>query len=191
MSSPEGLALDGNRLYVTDSGNHIVVAVELASGDASIVAGASGMPGRVDAAGAKARFYGPTGIAADGAGRLFVMDVVNNAVRAVTVATGAVTTLAGGTLGADDGTGAAAHFYFPTQATIDGAGELFVADSLNHTIRRIATASGAVTTVIGNPKRFGVAPGPLPAQLGVPTAMVLTNEGWLALASESALLVAR
>jgi sugar lactone lactonase YvrE len=191
LSSPEGLALDGPTLYVTDSGNHVVVAVTAASGDASLVAGTAGMAGRVDAIGTKARFYGPTGIAADGAGNLFIMDVVNNAVRKIVIATGAVTTLAGGTLGPDDGTGTAAHFYFPTQAVVDGVGELFIADSLNHTIRRLVTASAAVTTVIGNPRRFGVWPGPLPAQLGVPTALALTDDGALVLASESAILVAR
>ena len=60
------------------------------------------------------------------------------------VATGAVTTLAGtaGMSGSTDDTGAAARFNVPYGLAADGAGNLFVADSLNHTIRKVVVATG-------------------------------------------------
>ena len=75
----------------------------------------------------------------------------NNTIRKVVIATGAVTTLAGtaGVTGAADGTGAAARFNGPYGIASDGAGNLFVADTGNHTIRKIVIATGAVTTLAG------------------------------------------
>ena len=72
-------------------------------------------------------------------------------IRQIVVASGVVTTLAGtaGMSGAADGTGAAARFLFPHGITADGKGNLFVADTLNHTVRQIVLATGAVSTVAG------------------------------------------
>ncbi len=192
LSSPESLALVGKKLYVTDSGNHVVVAIELATTTATVLAGTSGTPGFADATGAKARFYSPSGLVSDGADHLYVADVLNNRVRAIQISTGAVTTLAGSNLGSDDGTGPAARFYYPTHLAIDGAGDLYVSDSLNYEVRHVALATGAVSTVIGTVTRSGVALGPLPGQLGIPTALVLIPpSGELALVSESSVLLAQ
>ena len=73
----------------------------------SLVSGGLGGAGNVDGTGPAARFYGPSTVAADGAGSLYVADANNSTIRKVVVATGAVTTLAGttGQTGATDGTG--------------------------------------------------------------------------------------
>ena len=99
----------------------------------------------------------PIGIATDGAGNLYVADTGNSTIRKIVIATRAVTTFAGvaGETGSVDGTGAAARFTGPNAIASDGAGNLYVGDG-NGTIRKIAIASAAVSTVIGSPGRMGV-----------------------------------
>ena len=103
-----------------------------------------------DATGSEARFYMPSGVAVDRAGNVFVADCNNNIIRKVTSA-GVVTTLAGKAWnpGSADGTGSDVRFYCPMGVAVDRAGNVFVADSFNHTIRKVSPA-GVVTTVAGN-----------------------------------------
>ncbi len=100
---------------------------------------------------AAARFNYLHGITADGA-NLYITDQSNGTIRKVVIATGMVTTLAGsaGVPGSADGTGTAAKFYLPEGITTDGK-NLYVADRNNNTIRKIVIATGAVTTLAGNP----------------------------------------
>ena len=123
-----------------------------------MVAGEIGGFGLADDTGAAARFYDPLGLAAEGAGNLYVADTQSHTIRKVMVSTGAVTTLAGTAdmSGSADGTGAAARFNNPYGMALDGADHLYVADTNNHTVRKVALSSGAVTTVAGTP---GVAGG--------------------------------
>jgi sugar lactone lactonase YvrE len=109
--------------------------------------------------GAAARFNAPDGVALDTAGNVYVADANNHTIRKVTAA-GVVTTLAGtaGLSGSTDGTGAAAHFSFPSGVAIDSAGSLYVADFGNHTIRKV-TADGVVTTLAGTAGLSGSADG--------------------------------
>jgi sugar lactone lactonase YvrE len=192
LNVPAGLALDGGRLYIADYGNDDVVALDPKAMVMTTVAGKQGVPGPTDGTGGQARFYGPQGIAADGQGNLYVADNVNDTIRKVEIATGKVTTLAGQpqTPGHDDGVGAAARFAYPLGVAVDGVGDLFVADSLNNSVRHIALATLAVTTVIGSNQASGVLLGPLPAQLSQPAAIALTPSGALALISENSLLLA-
>ncbi len=80
----------------------------------------------MDGTGAAARLNYHQGVAADGAGNLFIADTDNDTIRKLVVATGAVTTLAGaaGLAGSTDGTGAAARFDNPQGLALDGAGNL-------------------------------------------------------------------
>lgn len=147
------LAKDGaGRIFVTDFESGVIRQIDAATGAVRTLAGAPGFFGSSDGVGAAARFNHPAGIAADGAGNLFVADSENNTIRKIAVATGTVTTFAGlaGSEGSSDGIGQAARFFRPTGVACDGAGMLFVADAENHTIRRIAIATGAVTTVAGS-----------------------------------------
>lgn len=88
---------------------------------------------------------------------LFVADTGNHTIREVVVSTRAVTTLAGypGLPGSSDGTGSAARFNRPSSITADGAGNLFIADSGNRTIRKLVIETGAVTTVAGSAASAG------------------------------------
>ena len=196
FSSPVGVASDGaGNLFITESLNNTVRRMVMANGTVTTVAGAAGQLGSVDGTGGDARFDYPWGIASDGMGNLFVADSENQTIRKVVIATGAVTTLAGsaGISGSADGTGPSARFSYPSGIASDGAGSLFVADTGNSTVRKIVIATGAVTTVVGVPNRIGVLPGPLPANLGSPGAVVFAPPRTLFIAdtNENSILVAK
>jgi len=152
---PEALTVDrlGN-IYVADTWNHTIRKVT-PNGVVTTIAGSPGSFGNTDATGSSARFYEPGGITADGSGNLYVADTGNNTIREVTSA-GAVITIAGfaGTFGSADGNGTNASFYAPQGIAMDGVGNLYVADSLNNTVRKI-NLLGAVTTVAGTAGMFG------------------------------------
>ncbi|MCX6877979.1 MAG: cadherin-like domain-containing protein [Verrucomicrobia bacterium] len=118
-------------------------------------AGLPGGPGNADGTGSAARFNYPYGVAVDSAGNVYVADTYNHTIRKVTAA-GVVTTLAGsaGNPGSADGTGNAALFYYPTGVAVDSAGNVFVADMYNYTIRKV-TAAGVVTTLAGSAGAYG------------------------------------
>jgi sugar lactone lactonase YvrE len=137
---------DGN-LYIADSGNNTIRKLVLATGVVSTVAGNAGSQGSSDGLGRAAEFANPQGIATDGAGNLYVADTYNNTIRKIVLATGLVSTFAGGMMGFADGEGAAANFNTPEGLAADGAGDLYVADSWNSRIRKIVLATGLVSTL--------------------------------------------
>ncbi|HVU98396.1 MAG TPA: IPT/TIG domain-containing protein [Puia sp.] len=112
-------------------------------------AGASGVKGDANGSGGVARFHSPTGMCKDPAGNFIVADQENNSIRKVN-SFGEVTTLAGGGgQGYADGQGAAAKFYYPGGVACDNAGNVYVADTYNNRIRKIAP-NGVVTTLAGS-----------------------------------------
>jgi sugar lactone lactonase YvrE len=131
------------------------------------------------------------GVAFDGQGNLFVADTENHTIRKIVVTTGAVTTFAGsaGNSGSSDGTGTAARFNYPLDIASDKAGNLFVADTENHTIRKIVIATQVVTTVVGVPEQNGVVLGALPAGLASPAGLAFGPSGELLISDRLAQVI--
>jgi secreted PhoX family phosphatase len=149
FNAPFSIAVDtSGNVFVADGGDHTIRKVTSA-GVVTTLAGSAGSIGSTNGTGSAARFNSPEGIAVDTAGNVFVADTFNSTIRKVTSA-GVVTTLAGtaGSSGSTDGTGSAARFNFPLDITVDTAGNVFVVDTSNHTIRKI-TSAGVVTTLAG------------------------------------------
>ena len=156
FNGPSGLSMgpSGN-LYVADTGNHIVRTVTTPAGSVTTLAGSVPVTGNTDGTGAGARFSSPFALASDGQGSFYVADAGNHAIRRVT-STGVVSTFAGspGNAGSNDGAAATARFNYPTGVAVDGTGNLYVADSGNHTIRQV-TSNGMVSTLAGSPGLYG------------------------------------
>ncbi len=142
-----GVTTDGSgNVYVGDVSNQRIRRIDSA-GAVSTVAGA-GAAGMVDGPAEAARFNNPLGLAVSGEGDLLVCDGENHRVRRIDV-TGMVSTVAGtGGPGFTDGTGTAPRFRYPTGVAVDPAGNVIVADTLNHRIRRVDDA-GTVSTIAG------------------------------------------
>ncbi len=175
---PAGVAAgSGGTVYVADTDLHTLRTVS-ASAVVTTLAGNTGNIGSADGAGSAARFNNPLGIAVSGTGTIYVADIYSRTIRSVTAA-GVVTTLAGlaGHIGSVDGTGSAARFYDPLGVTVDVAGTVYVADSSNHTIRRVS-AAGVVTTLAGLAGSAGSADGLGPvARFSLPFGLAADGEG--------------
>ena len=160
FNQPQGLAVDlSGNVYVADSGNHTIRQIT-PGGVVTTLAGLAGNPGTNNAVGSSARFYEPEGIAVNAASSLlYVGDTWNHTIRQITLA-GVVTTFAGapGNAGTNDGIGSSAQFNQPRGIAVDGAGNVYVGDTGNQTVRKI-TAAGLVTTLAGSPTNYGAANG--------------------------------
>ncbi|MBI1938687.1 MAG: hypothetical protein HYS25_11265 [Ignavibacteriales bacterium] len=156
FNSPTGICSDdmGN-FYVADFMNHTIRKIDN-EGNVTTLAGSAGNPGFADGYANQAQFNYPRGIAVDNEGNLFVGDSWNHRIRKITP-DGNVTTYAGGgnQIGVDskgswvDGPDTTARFFTPCGAAVDNFGNVYVADALNHRIRKIDTF-GNVTTIAGN-----------------------------------------
>jgi len=159
FNGPNGVAVDSSgNVYVADFYNHTIRKITPAA-VVSTLAGLAGTYGSADGTGSAARFYYPAGVAVDGSGNVCVADYYNHTIRIITSA-GAVSTLAGlaGSSGSADGTGSAARFYTPNGVSVDGSGNVYVADYKNYTIRKI-TSAGVVSTLAGLALSSGSADG--------------------------------
>jgi sugar lactone lactonase YvrE len=156
--SPVGITADSaGNLYVADLNNGTVRKVA-PDGTTTTLAGLAGVIGNANGIGAAAQFNGPGGTAVDSAGNVYVADLANHSIRKITPA-GVVSLFAGsGFRGAGDGRGSKASFYYPADVAVDGAGNVYVADGGNDTIRKI-TPAGDVTTLAGSAGTEGLKDG--------------------------------
>jgi sugar lactone lactonase YvrE len=177
FASPAGVAVDGlGNVYVADSGNGAIRKISPA-GVVSTLAG-NGTQGFVDGTGSIAAFNYPTGLTISSSGNVYVADSGNNAIRMVTPS-GVVSTVAGGgpaNPGSVNGIGTAATFNTPTAVAIDTAGNLYVAETNQYAVRKIAP--GAVVTTLAGGGAAGYADGlGAGARFTQPTGLATDGDG--------------
>lgn len=158
FGGPYDMVKIGGDLYVTDVYGHAIRKVSIADGSVTTPYGQLNTFGGNDGIGNAAHFnfasapnvdqtgFG-AGLATDGTD-LYVADGGNYAIRKITIATGEVKTIVGGTKGNGDGTGTAAQFVLPTGIALD-KGVMYVADSGANVIKRVDMKTLEVTTWAG------------------------------------------
>jgi len=155
LNYPYGVAVDGGgNVFIADLSNHRVRRVDAGTGLISTIAGTGvgGFSGD-GAAATSAQLYYPYGVAVDGAGNVFIAEYSNRRVRRVDVGTGFIDTFAGTGTAGFSGDGAAAtsaQLSGPSGVAVDGAGNVFIADTNNHRVRRVDAGTGFIDTIAGN-----------------------------------------
>ena len=173
FNAPYGIAADLNgSLYVTDQGNNMIRKIT-PEGVVTTLAGKL-TEGTTDGTGSSATFAAPAGIAVDFAGNIFVSDQKYGRIRQITPS-GTVTTLAGNDNGNKDGVGIAAGFYNPQGLAPDEAGNLYVADMSNYTIRKIVTTGYSIAPQLPSGLNFDISTGIISGTAGYPSATTSYN----------------
>ncbi|MFH7000470.1 MBG domain-containing protein [Flavobacterium sp. FlaQc-57] len=169
---PQGITVDASgNVYVADTYNDKIRKITPAGVVTTLAGSTSGF---ADGTGTAAQFKAPYGVAVDASGNIYVADLGNNKIRIITPA-GMVTPLAGSIPGFADGIGTAAQFYAPFGVAVDASGNVYVADTNNHKIRKI-TPAGEVTTLAGSTSGFADGTGTT-AQFNIPTGVVVDASG--------------
>jgi hypothetical protein len=155
LSSPYGVAIDSSgNIYIADVGNYRIRKVTVSTGIISTVAG-NGTQGYSGDGGPAtgAEMQGPTGVAVDTAGNIYIADSYGNRIRKVTASTGIISTVAGnGNIGhsGDGGPATSGQLYYPYGVAVDTASNIYIADNDNYRIRKITASTGIISTVAGN-----------------------------------------
>jgi uncharacterized protein (TIGR03437 family) len=152
VNSPAGLTVDAfGNVLVADTNNHRVRQITPGGRISTLVGTGTTGIGRDGLSGGQTPLRAPQGVCADHTGVLYVVDTANHRVLRVTPGAASVVTAAGNGSAGDDGDGgmaSLAKLNRPSACAVDTAGNLFVADTLNHRIRQV-TPSGAISTVAG------------------------------------------
>jgi sugar lactone lactonase YvrE len=180
FNTPSGIAIDkAGSIIIADTSNNRIRKLSADARTVSTIAG-SGAAGFKDGPAAEAQFDGPIAVAVDRKGNIFVADTYNDSIRKIS-ADGDVTTLAGsGSPGFEDGAGASAMFDTPCGVAADKEGNLFVADTGNHAVRKL-TPTGEVSTIARETESGNEAAG---VRLDHPVGIVVTHDRFLFIADE-------
>jgi sugar lactone lactonase YvrE len=180
FDSPYGIAVDAlGNVYVADLYNHKIRKVT-SNGEVSTLAGSA--QGLANGLGSAAQFNSPVGVAVDTRGNVYVGDSNNHQIRKINSA-GVVTTIAGSIAGFKDGAADMSQFDFPSELTLDVAGNLYVTDGNNQKIRKV-TVNGDVSTLAGS--TFGFADGlGASAQFSGPYGIVWDSDGTIYVADSN------
>jgi sugar lactone lactonase YvrE len=196
FSAPAGVAVRGTTAYISDVATNTIWSRDLETGAETLIAGSLGSGYSGDGGPASdAQLTGPRGLAVDAAGNLFIADSGNHAVRKVAV-DGTITTVAGtGNRGfsGDGGSAKRARLNTPTAVSVDSKGNLYIADTLNHRIRKVNRAgtivtvagSGAISSVGHSTGGFGFSGDgglAINAQLSIPEGVAVDSRGNLFIA---------
>jgi sugar lactone lactonase YvrE len=186
-----GLGLDSaGNLYIPDQDNCVVWMVSASSGKANVVAGALGYCGENGDGGlaTSASLAGPTHVAFDGAGNLYIADSWFGKIRKVDATTGLISTFAGNgyygfNLG-DNGPATAAYLAGPKGLAFDSAGNLYIADTGNGRVRKVDTGGIITTYAGGNNSALGDGGPATSASLSYPLDVALDSAGNLYIADQ-------
>lgn len=182
FNRPTALAVDAQNLYVVDSGNNRIRAINLETTIVSTVVGTGGAGFNGDGGTAtNTSLNNPTGMILDAAGNIFIADRNNHRIRKVDAATNLVSTIAGnGAPGfaGDSGQGKAAQINTPTDVAVDTSGNVFFIDQANNRVRRV-NAAGIIETIAGDGTiGFSGDGGPaLQAQISQPASIQVEPDG--------------
>ncbi|MDX2043801.1 MAG: HYR domain-containing protein [Acidobacteriota bacterium] len=182
FNRPTALAVDAQNLYIVDSGNHRVRAINLTTNIVTTVAGNGGAGyGGDDVLATIASLNNPSGLTLDAAGNLFIADRSNHRVRKVDAVTKLISTIAGNGepgFAGDSNQAATAQLNSPTDVAVDAAGNVFIVDQTNNRVRRV-NAAGVIETIAGNGTvGYSGDGGPaLQAQITQPTAIEVESDG--------------
>ncbi|HLF86329.1 MAG TPA: hypothetical protein VI584_04540, partial [Nitrospiria bacterium] len=156
LSEPSGIAIDSNGdIFIADLMNHKIRKVDAATGLITTVAGSgngsfSGDNGPAIYAG----LAGPSGVAVDKEGNLFIADTFNNRIRMIDKDTGFISTIAGNdnAFRIGDKESSEKSLSRPYAIAIDSKGDIYITDSDNHMIRKLDRKTGDIVTIAGNGK---------------------------------------
>ncbi len=194
LQNPGGVAVDtAGNVYIADTLGDRIQKVPADGSGPTTFAGQFSNPGFSGDNGpaTSAQLNQPSGLAFDAAGNLYIADKLNNRIRMVAAATGNITTVAGnGTAGfsGDGGPATGAELTSPTGVALDASANLYIADSGNAAVRKVAAGTGTITTAAGiggSPGYSGDGGAATSAQLYSPNSVALDSSGNLYIADSS------
>ena len=157
LAFPNDVAVDAaNNIYIADGWNRRIRKVDAATRTITTIAGTGERGFTGDGGPATEAKLGPSGVAVDGAGNIYIADGGNNRIRKIDAATGIISTIAGtGERGysGDGGPATEARLSFPNDVAVDAGGNVYVSDNSNHRIRKVDAATGTISTIAGTGER--------------------------------------